>query len=258
MESDIELGMRKHKSLSNLDGMHIDDMTTNPLIKKHNRSMTTIGVGTDSPPRRVNTIGITGNFVGCFRQMQTFFERLKFWAKCKEKFTVAFPYILHYYTHLFFIIIFEIIFYFKYAVVIEKELIHNLITSIVSTIVDMYFEYNPNANKITLTAEMAKAICDKYYNGFNHHNDLIYQSCLIVIIVLVSVFSVILLTGTKLYGYKVVLSVIVDSIVLILLLGIFEYCFFAYIILGYQIITMGEIICIAVTAVYQYMSEHKN
>jgi hypothetical protein len=141
--------------------------------------------------------------------------------------------------------------------VIEKELIHNLITSIVETIVALYFEYNPQADRIMLTQEMAQAICDKYNQLVNHHNDVIYQNCLLGIIVLISVFSMIILVGTRLYGYKLVLGVIADSIMLIMLLGIFEYFFFAYIILGYQIITMGEIICIAVTAVYKYLQSHQ-
>lgn len=259
MDLDVELGIRRYKSLpSNLDNMQQSDIDSsdNPLIKRRS-SVNTVAIGTDSPPRSHINLGIVENFVECFRQGQDYLERKGIWKKIKNTFNDYFPYVLHYYTHLIFIIVFEIIFYFKYATTIEKELIHNLITSIVSTIVEIYFQHNPEANKIVLTQEMAQAICDKYNQMSNDHNNIIYENCLVGIIILISVFSVILLIGTRLYGYKLVLSVIADSIMLIMLLGIFEYFFFAYIILGYQIITMGEIICIAVNAVYQYMKTHQ-
>lgn len=257
MDLDIELGIRRYKSLpSNLDGMqHVDiDSSNNPLIKGQLSINTcnSIGTSTNSPSRQNVNLG----FVECFRRGQNYLERKGIWKIMKDKFNDYFPYVLHYYTHLFFIIIFEIIFYFKYATTIEKELIYNLITSIVETMVDIYFQHNPNANKIVLTQEMVQAICNKYNQMANDHNSVIYENCLVGIIVLISFFSIILLVGTRLYGYKLVLSVIADSIMLIMLLGIFEYFFFAYIILGYEIITMGEIICIAVNTVYQYIQNH--
>ncbi len=258
--SDVELGIRKYKSLpSNLnnygDQLENNDVniSINPLIK----SMTkTNEICVDSHHKPIINLGIVGNFVECLKNTQTYLEKKQIWEKTKNKFNYYFPYVLHYYTHLIFIIVFEIIFYFKYATIIEKELIRDLITSMVSTVIEIYFQYNPQANKIVLTQEMAQAICDKYDKMANNHNDTIYENCLVGIIVLISFFCLILLIGTKLYGYKLVVGVVIDSIVLIMLLGIFEYFFFAYIILGYQIITMGEIICIAVNIAYQYMQTH--
>lgn len=256
-DSEIELGIRRYKSLpSNLNDCKDIDTSENPLIIRHS-TVNSVGIGTDPPPRPIAKLGIINNFVECFRTGQNYLEQKEIWTKIKEKFNDYFPYVLHYYTHLIFIIVFEIIFYFKYAVTIEKELIQNLITSIVETIVDIYFQHNPEANRIILTQEMAQAICDKYNDMTNNHNNVIYENCLLGIIVLISIFSIILLIGTRLYGYKLVMSVIADSIMLIMLLAIFEYFFFAYIILGYQIITMGEIICIAVNTVYQYMKTHQ-
>lgn len=263
MEFDVELGIRRYKSLpSKLDEMeHVNtDRSNNPLNRiNSNRSLdaTPIVTNTNSTPEPIINLTAIENFVECFRRCQNFLERRGIWKNVKDKFNIYFPYVLHYYTHLIFIIVFEIIFYFKYATIIEKALIHNLISSIVGTIVDIYFQHNPDANKLTLTQEMAQAICDKYNQMANNHNDIIYENCLIGIIILISIFSVILLIGTRLYGYKLVLGVILDSIMLIMLLGIFEYFFFAYIILGYKIITMGEIICIAINTVYQYMQTHK-
>jgi len=255
-DNDIELCIRKYKSLpSNLDSYEYEnfDISDNPLVMKQVK-FNTIGIGTDCSQNDNINLGIVGNFIMCFKNMQNYLEKTKIWNNIKITFGICFPYILHYYTHLIFIIVFEIIFYFKYAVIIEKQLIHDLVTSMVSTIVDIYFEYNKDANKIELTQEMVDAICDKYNQLTNSHNDVIYENCLIGIIVLISVFSIIILIGTRLYGYKLVLGVIADSIMLIMLLGIFEYFFFAYIVLGYKIITMGEIICIAVNAVYLYMN----
>lgn len=264
-ESDIELGIRKYKSLpSNLNSYEHDyehenigilNISNNPLIKKH-IEVNAIGVDTNFISEPKTKSGIIGNFVVCFKSIQNYLERKKIWHRTKENFNIVFPYILHYYTHLIFIIVFEIIFYFKYATMIEKELINSLITNIVTTLVEIYFSHNPQADKLILSEELTQAICNKYNQITNNHNDIIYENCLLGIIILIAVFSLILLVGTKLYGYKLVSSVIVDSIVLIMLLGIFEYLFFAYIILDYQIITMGEIICVAVNVAYQYMQTH--
>jgi hypothetical protein len=265
MSSDIELGIRRYKSLpSNLDEIqHVDieaHNSNNPIIRSNtqfNDVIANIGATTDRVPRNVG-IGIVpiDNCMSCIRRIQTVLDESPTFKYIKKKLYEYFPYILHYYTHLIFIIVFEIMFYFKYATEIEKEVIHNMIKSIVNTLVELYFEYNPDADKITLSQQMADAICAKYESGYNPHNAEIYQNCLVGIIILISIFCIIILTGTRLYGYKLVLSVIADSIMLIMLLGIFEYFFFAYIILGYQVTSIGDVVCTAVQIVYEYLKSH--
>ena len=193
-------------------------------------------------------------FSNCLNCIQQLVNNIR--NRLVKIFNVCFPCILHYYTHLIFIIVFEIIFFFKYATKIEKELIYKLVEDIVITFVNVYIKYNPNINPIDLSYEMTQFICDEYNQMANNHNETIYQNCLFGIIVIISVFALILLLGCNFYGYKLVSNIVIDSIVLIFLLGIWQYIFFEYVILNYKIITIGEIICVAVETVYKYLQKN--
>jgi hypothetical protein len=260
MSSHIELitsPIKRYKSLpNNLSEIDSESFfSINPLNESNDKKKCQSDDNDKKNNIEKNNPSLKDKLIELFQRIKNNYVIVRF---CEE-FKLYFPYILHYYTHLIFIIVFEIIFYFKYVTTIEKKLIKNMITKIVNTFVQIYFNNNPNAeNNIFISQQLVTEICDNYSSPSNQHNDLIYEKCLIIIIILLCVFTLILLVGSQLYNIKLVANVLLDSLCLIFFLGIFEYCFFEYIVLGYQITSAGEVACIGMNTVYTYLNKHNN
>lgn len=245
MENGVELGIRRYRSLPE----RLSDLESNDSLMRDGDN-----ISLSDGAERSNKIVCNS----CSNYIRSWCSAIKknnyvIWAR--EKMGDGFPYVLHYYTHVIFIIIFEIIFYFQYAVVMERKLIKDLIVDLVDNFADVYLKYYPDAPVTPeITEKMANEICEIYESSEQADNDKIYESCLMLIIILLFVFSIVILFGTRTYGFKLILNVLCDSLILLMILGIFEYFFFAFVILGYKIISAGDIICDAVQEAYKYVN----
>lgn len=251
MSKIVELGIRRYKSLpSKLNNLgEIDIESHNPMIVRTQSEL--------NKTLNISNPGITNDCGNCLKKIQSYLDKSETFTFVKNTIKEKFPYVLHYYTHVLFIIVFEIIFYFQYAVVIEKQMINNMVEDIVYKFADLYFTYVPEARQYAnqLTEQIVEDVCDKYVSKDDVQNEKIYERCLLFVIGLLIFFCIVVLTGTKFYGYKKVLGTIFDSMILIFLLGIFEYCFFTFVILCYKIISTGDIICTAIKALYTYINK---
>jgi hypothetical protein len=179
--------------------------------------------------------------------MQNFFQNIKRCIKnpCsnKQKYVEM---VIHHYTHLLMFVILEILFYFNYVVKYEKQTVFQMIEDLKEEIVDMYdIDISPYKN-----CEYLDDICNNFVdNSTNKANTEIYNNALYLIIAMSGFLMLLIVIETNMFKKcSVFPKEFTSSLLLMSVVGIFEYLFFSYFIIKYKIVDKSEVIC--------YLYEH--
>lgn len=155
--------------------------------------------------------------------------------------------------HTFIMAIFEIYFYFNFIIIIEKELFMNKINEYTLQFNQYYITHVTPEQQTMLTIifpqKNAKNILQVLYIDYQkslHEQKQLLNTLLInsyKMVVVITSFLILFLT-TGMYYYKGTLkwkNIIIENILMVICLGVFEYIFFMTIILHYSPVTDEEI-----------------
>lgn len=174
--------------------------------------------------------------------------------------------------HIFIMVVFEIYFYFNYVINIEKQAFTDKINAYFSelSLFNPNTETNPFINNKQIfnillnsnqTEQQLNTLHEEYIESLNEqeqlHNYLLTKSCYMAgfIGLLLLIFF---LNG--IYNKKVIKWrwILVENILMLLLLGLFEYLFFINIIMNYNPISDAEIKYMMVKGMVNYFNQSMN
>ena len=154
-----------------------------------------------------------------------------------------------FFMHLFLITMFELIFFFNYVTKFENSALTGVFDSLTGSIINSCSSLSPNS-KIFLddifrifvnTTQSNQKATNSYNSRMLYNNNLMAKSMLYFIGVLIAnimILSMNKMTINKRINY---LEIIIDNLIMITLLGIYEYIFFSNIVFKYQTISNDEI-----------------
>ena len=156
------------------------------------------------------------------------------------------------YFHVYCIATFEVIFFFHYIVGIEKDQMKMLINSFARNI-NKIIKHNDIDLSNDYNAETAGDVCDKIDNRFtiteNYELEVYAYNA---ISCFTGLLGIILLIHLYLYkSIKKLRHIFCKTMVLLGIIGVFEYIFFTNIILNYKIIDRNLAFCVFVSKINQ-------
>lgn len=174
--------------------------------------------------------------------------------------TVILNHLISIFLHIFLMIIFEIYFYFNYVIVIEKEVFLKKIKSYFADLNNYnHNKYNPFGVALIVNQSSIHGTLDTMHKNYeqslnsqkNLLSKLLYQSCKLafffgLVLIILWFFGLCYYKNIK---WK---TIILDNILMLGLLGCFEYIFFTTIIMNYNPITDAEIEYLIVKNIYNY------
>jgi len=152
-------------------------------------------------------------------------------------------------THLFLISMFELIFYFKFVTKYEDQAIINVFSSITNAATQSCSKLNPEDKQIIINiinffmnGTQLEIANNQYYQSRINYNNSLFLLALNIFIGLLT-FNFIIFLSSYCY-YKRILKIkdiIIDNIIMISILGIYEFIFFSYIVFKYQTTSTQEL-----------------
>lgn len=169
-------------------------------------------------------------------------------------------YLISIFIHLFIMICFEIYFYFTFIVKIEKTEFINKILEYMKEI-NNESKYNNIINIIiNKSTNINNVLYENYINSQKLQRQLLNELIIFSLKILGFVGIILLMLITSgLFNYKKInwLIIIIENILMLLFLGLFEYIFFINVILNYNPLTNDELKYIIFTKLITNINQTK-
>lgn len=182
----------------------------------------------------------------------------------KYEYLITFP--LHICLHILLLSICETILFFSYISNIESDALMNKISQFLKILNNEILSYDFVTFSYNLNNEDLINYENKLYNSYkeeekerkSNNNDLLYKSyiCSIVICCIFILYYLVLYLSCVIRRYKIsIYKIILEHLILILFIGIFEYWFFNNIILRYISITNAELLYVSFNCLMKTLNE---
>lgn len=167
----------------------------------------------------------------------------------KDRCEIVINKLMLFFIHLFLISLFELIFFFNYVTKFEDNALVSVFNSLTNSITNICSNFNSETKVIVddifnmffnTTIINQKALIA--YNNRNEINHILFINAIMYFVVILAV-NILLYIINKVYykrriNYK---DILLDNLIMITILGIYEYIFFSNIVFKYVTITPDEI-----------------
>ena len=182
----------------------------------------------------------------------------------KYEYLLTFP--LHIFLHILLLSICETILFFSYISNIESEALMNKISQFLKMINNEILNYEFVSFSYDINNNDLMDYENNLHNNYNeedkdrkdNNNTLLNKSCICSIVIFCTfiIYYISLYTTSVIRKYKIsIYKIIIEHLILMLFIGIFEYWFFNNIIMKYISITNGELIYVSFNCLMKTLNE---